>query len=125
MQESVSLADLASFPWLIASFPATHWRTISRVFLDAGMPPPEPAMEVSTVVFFASLVSQSDMLAIMPQSILGTPQGAGLVTLPITFPFPSEVIAIAYRENARLLPGAKIVVQRIKDICSELPGGTA
>lgn len=102
------------------AFPATHRRVISRAFLDAGIPPPEPAMEVSTVVFFAALVRDTDMLTVMPRIMLKEDGNAlDIVALPVEFSFPPEQIGLAYRENARLLPGAKIVMERIKTVCAE------
>lgn len=120
-RSKLSIADLKEFPWLMPAYPATHWRVISRVFLDAGVPPPEPAMEVSTIVFFANLVRETDMLTVLPRIMLKEGGSAlDIVALPVEFPFPAEQIGLAYRENARLLPGAKIVMERIKAACAEL-----
>ncbi len=119
-RESLSLEDLNVYPWLAATYPSTHWRILSRVFLDAGLPPPQPAMEVSTVVFFAPLIRETDLLTIMPRSILSeSPEGSGLVALPFDLPFPPEQIVLGYRENSYLLPGAKIVMQHLKAMCAE------
>ena len=119
-REKLSLDDLRAFPWLAATYPSTHWRILNRVFLDAGVPPPEAAMEVSTVVFFAPLIRETDMLTIMPRSMLSeSPEGAGLVALPFELPFPAEQIVLGYRENSYLLPGAKIVMQQLKAVCAD------
>jgi DNA-binding transcriptional LysR family regulator len=119
-RQSLTLEDLSAYPWLAATYPSTHWRILSRVFLDAGVPPPQPAMEVSTVVFFAPLIRETDLLTIMPRSILSeSPEGSGLVALPFELPFPPEQIVLGYRENSYLLPGAKIVMQHLKAVCAE------
>lgn len=119
-RDRLILDDLRAFPWLAATYPSTHWRILSRVFLDAGVPPPQPAMEVSTVVFFAPLIRETDMLTIMPRSMLSeSPEGAGLVALPFELPFPAEQIVLGYRENSHLLPGARVVLQRIKAVCAD------
>jgi LysR family transcriptional regulator of gallate degradation len=119
-RDKLTLDDLGAYPWLAATYPSTHWRILNRVFLDAGVPPPEAAMEVSTVVFFAPLIRETDMLTIMPRSMLSeSPEGAGLVALPFELPFPAEQIVLAYRENSYLLPGAKIVMQHLKAVCAD------
>ncbi|HEX3364190.1 LysR family transcriptional regulator [Phenylobacterium sp.] len=121
-RDKLALHDLAAFPWLAATYPTTHWRILNRVFLDAGVPPPQAAMEVSTVVFFAPLIRETDMLTIMPQSMLSeSPEGAGLVVLPFDLPFPAEQIVLGYRENSYLLPGAKIVMRHIQEVCADQP----
>ena len=121
-RDKLTLDDLGAFPWLAATYPSTHWRILSRVFMDAGVPPPEPAMEVSTVVFFAPLIRETDMLTIMPRSMLSeTTESVGLVALPFELPFPTEQIVLAYRENSYLLPGAKIVMHCIKAVCADKP----
>lgn len=115
----LGLPDLLEHPWLFASYPPTHRRIIHRVFLDAGLPPPAPAMEVSTIVFFAPLIAETDMLTVMPSTMLDSGSAAGVVALPVDFPFPPEQIGLAYRENARLLPGAKVVMEQIRAACAE------
>jgi DNA-binding transcriptional LysR family regulator len=119
---TLSLHDLVEYPWLLPLYPATHRRIINRVFLDAGIPPPSPAMEVSTVVFFESLIRETDMLTIMPSTLLTAGvHDSDLVALPVDFPFPQEQIGLGYRENSPLLPGARIVMQAVRDVCAELP----
>ena len=121
-KDQLTLDDLRACPWLAATYPSTHRRVLNRVFLDAGVPPPQPVMEVSTVVFFAPLIRETDMLTIMPRSMLSeNPEGTGLIALPFALPFPAEQIVLGYRENSYLLPGAKIVMQHIKAVCADDP----
>lgn len=116
----LTLPDLLEHPWLLAAYPQTHRRIINRVFLDAGFPPPDAAMEVSTVVSFASLICETDMLAVMPSAMVTEgPHASQLVALDIDIAFPPEQIGLGYRENARLLPGARVVMERIRAVCAE------
>jgi DNA-binding transcriptional LysR family regulator len=119
-REALSLADLLEYPWLIPSYPPTHRRVISRVFLDAGLPPPPPAMEVSTVISFAALIVETDMVTVMPSAMLSEgPHASELAALAVDFPFPPEQIGLGYRENSRLLPGAKLVMDHIRAVCAD------
>lgn len=119
---SLTLNDLTEYPWLFPSYPPTHRRVISQVFLDAGLPPPSPAMEVSTVVSFAELICETDMLTVTPSAMLTEGPHAGqLAALPVEFPFPPEQIGLGYRENSRLLPGARVVMDYIRTLCAPPP----
>jgi DNA-binding transcriptional LysR family regulator len=121
-RETLSLQDLAEYPWLLPTYPPSHRRTVNRVFMDAGIPPPSPAMEVSTVVLFESLIRETDMLTIMPSTLLtaGGPH-PDILALPVHFPFPKEQIGLGYRENSPLLPGAQVVMQSVRNVCADLP----
>lgn len=116
-QRKLGLQDLVEYPWLLPVYPPSHRRVINQVFLDAGIPPPTPAMEISTVVFFESLIRETDMITVMPSTVLRG-RDANPVALPITFPFQPEWIGLGYRDTSSQLPGAKIVMQTIRDICA-------
>lgn len=99
-RETLSLADLLEYPWLVPSYPPTHRRVISQVFLDAGLPPPPAAMEVSTVISFAALIVETDMLTVMPSAMLSEgPHASQLAALAVDFP-PPEQIGLGYREQS-------------------------
>lgn len=117
-RKGLSLRDLATVPWLIPDYPASHREIVNRAFLDAGVPPPVSAIEVSTVVFFDSLIRQTDLVTIVPAALLDTPErGARLVALDIDFQFPPEEVGMAYRENSTLLPGARVVIDLTRARC--------
>ena len=121
-RQALSLRELAAFPWLIPDYPANHRAIVHRAFIDAGVPPPASVIEVSTVVFFDSLIRQTDLVTIVPAALLGTPdRGTPLVALDIDFQFPAEEVGMAYRENSTLLPGARVVIDLTRARCAELP----
>ena len=119
---ALSLGDLANFPWAIPDYPSSHRRIVNQVFLDAGLPPPVSVIDVSTVVFFASLIRQTDLVTIAPAALINTlERGERLVALDIDFRFPEETVGIAYRENTTLLPGARVVIDLARDHCARMP----
>ena len=118
----LSLRDLADFPWLIPDYPPMHRAIVNRAFLDAGVPPPVSAIDVSTVIFFDSLIRQTDLVTVAPATLLsGSDRGAQLVALRTNFQFPSEEVGMAYRENSTLLPGARAVIDLVRARCAALP----
>lgn len=120
-RSGLSLRELATFPWAIPDYPASHREIVSRVFLRAGVSPPATAVDISTVVFFQSLIQQTDLVTIAPAALLNTFEGGGrLVALDIDFRFPLEEVGIAYRENTTLLPGARVVIDLARENCGRL-----
>ena len=120
----VTLADLAAFPWLIPDYPPSHREIINRAFLDAGLPPPQSAIDVSTVIFFDSVVQHSDLVTVVPSTLLSA-RSSALAALDVDLAFPLEHVGLAYRENSSLLPGARAVMAMIREECASLPGFVA
>jgi DNA-binding transcriptional LysR family regulator len=121
-QPQVSLRDLAEFPWLIPDYPASHRAIIQRAYLDAGLPPPLAAIDVSTIVFFESLIAQSDLVSVAPSTLLSARAGVDLTALQTDFVFPPEQVGMAFREHSTLLPGARAVIDVFREHCATLPG---
>ena len=120
-RDVLSLEDLADYPWLIPDYPPGHRAIVNSVFLDAGMPPPVSAIDVSTVVFFDALIRQTDLITVAPATLLSARDtSTGLVTLKTAFRFPEEKVGMAYRENSTLLPGAKVIIDLVRTRCAEL-----
>ena len=111
----VSLTELAQYPWLIPDYPASHKASVHRVYLDAGLPPPEAGISVSTAVLFGRLISQSDLVSVIPSTLLSGDEALDLATLTTEFSFPPEQIGLAYRDRSTLLPGARAIMQLIRD----------
>jgi DNA-binding transcriptional LysR family regulator len=120
-RERLSLRELAEFPWMIPDYPPTHRAIINRAFIDAGVPPPTSAIEVSTVIFFEALVRQTDLITVAPAPLLGSRErGSELVALKTDFQFPLEEVGMAYRENSTLLPGARVVIDLVRGRCVKI-----
>lgn len=117
----LSLADLSGYPWLIPDYPPSHREIINRAFLDAGMPPPQSAIDVSTVILFDTVVQNTDLITVVPSTLLST-RKSSLVGLAVDFSFPPEQVGLAYRQHSSLLPGARAVMQLVRDACAGLPG---
>ena len=124
-QPRSSLKDLTDFRWLIPDFPASHRAIVHRAFIDAGLPPPTEVIEVSTIIFFDSLVSQSDFVTVAPATLLSARSGSSLVALDTDFVFPPEEVGLAYRQNSTLLPGARAVMDLVRDQCAGMSGAVA
>jgi DNA-binding transcriptional LysR family regulator len=119
-RETLTLADLAEFPWLIPEFPPSHRAIVNRVFLNAGVTPPTGTIEVSTVILFDAVIRQTDLVTIVPSTLLSA-RSTDLVALETDFDFALEQVGLAYRQNSTLLPGARAVIDLVHEECSALP----
>ncbi len=119
----VSLKDLSGYPWLIPEYPPSHREIVQRAFIDAGLPAPLASVEVSTVIFFTKLIQESDLITVVPATLLNA-RGTdlGLVELDTDLDFPPESVGLAFRDNSTILPGARAVTSLIRDVFSRLPG---
>lgn len=117
-RSQLSLEALSQHPWLIPDFPASHKECVHRAYLDAGLPPPITAISVSTAVLFEQLVSRSDLISVVPSTLLNARVDSGLTALSTDFSFPSEQVGLAFRDRSVLLPGARVVMGLIRDACA-------
>lgn len=119
----LSLQDLAKYPWLFPDYPPSHREIVHRAFIDAGVPPPTAALDVSTVIFFDALIRETDLVTVAPATLLNArAPSAGLVALDTDFVFPTEQVGLAFREHSTLLPGARVVMTLIRQLCAGLSG---
>lgn len=120
-QHGVSLEELGRYPWLIPDYPPNHRAVVNQAFLDAGVPPPVSTLDVSTVIFFDRLIRETDLVTVAPATLLSArTSGPQLVALDIAFRFPPEEVGMAYRENSTLLPGARVLIDLIRERCAAL-----
>jgi DNA-binding transcriptional LysR family regulator len=122
-RKNITVKELAEYPWMMPQFPQAHRLIINQTFMDAGVPPPVPAINVSTAIFFDALIRQTDMVTVVPSTLLSNSEKAlGLEALRTNFPFPDEAVGISYRQNSTLLPGARTVIELMRECCAESPG---
>lgn len=119
-RRGLSLAELVGYPWLFAQYPASHHKIINAAFINAGIPAPSGAIEVSTIIFFNEIVSHSDLLTVVPSTMLAD-EKLGLVPLDIEFSFPAENVGLAFRENSALLPGAHALMELARRHSKDVP----
>jgi DNA-binding transcriptional LysR family regulator len=63
------------------------------------------------------------MVTVVPSTLLSNGENTlGLEALRTNFRFPEEAVGIAYRQNSTLLPGARTVIELMRECCAESPG---
>jgi DNA-binding transcriptional LysR family regulator len=110
------LQDLVDAQWMLPGPNVAARRNVEGRLAAAGLPPPRVAIEVSTTASqLGGLLVHSDLVALMSESMLASPAGAGLAVLPIpNARLPREIGAIT-RRDAKLPP----LAQRFLEILRE------
>lgn len=70
-----TLGEMAAYPWVLSHRPDAFRNYVEGVFVGGGLPPPQPAFEVNSVVAMKLAVGASDALTFIPQPALGDGEG--------------------------------------------------
>lgn len=118
---AVTLATLAQYPWVVQSQPTPLREIYSQIFREAQVAAPLSLVETASTMLTVSLLQQTDMIALMPLSLVEYYRSLGvLARLPVPLsgrltpfglisrksraPSPSmQVVGAALREQAQCL----------------------
>ena len=75
LADAGSLADLAGAEWLYGEVARPLQSVIDQSFTASGIDPPVPAVTTTSLVFAASFLAQSNLLAVLPRSIVARAAG--------------------------------------------------
>ncbi len=95
----VSLADLAPYPWVVASNIAEVIPGWARAFTDEGLDPPQAAIASDSYLFIKSVLGEGDFIAVLPRDIIGAADAGLLAVLKID--------GIAWRRRVRAVTRAR------------------
>lgn len=114
---ALSLADLSQHNWVVYP-PGTPMRTVlEREFSEAGLEFPRYPLETSSTFTMLSLLQEdSDLVAVMPNSIACSCEGFGLLRrLPLELQSRNEPYAIIHRRGASLSPLTRLLLEHLRD----------
>lgn len=110
------LQDLAGAEWMLPGPGVAGRRNVEGRLAEAGLPAPRIAVEVSNMAGQLSrLLVQSDLVAIMSESMLAGPAGDGLTALPMADARFTRAIGAVTRKEGALPP----LAQRFMEILEE------
>ena len=119
MKRRLRLADLAGAAWMLPGPQVGARRSVEARLAAAGLPPPRVVIEVgNTAAQLTGLLLGSDLIALMSESLLSSPNNRGVVALPLADARLRRQIGVLTRRDARLPPLAERFIQ----ILRELPG---
>ena len=101
----IELADLQPFSWILAGPHSNSYRTVAAILARHDLPPPQVMVETeyaSEAVL--ALVQSTDLLALMPRSLLQATDQNGLHLLPLLELRIERAVVLAWREGATWSP---------------------
>lgn len=111
------LRDLAGVQWLLPGPQVAARRSVEGRLADAGLPPPQIAVEVNnTSGQLSALLGQSDLVSMMSASMLASPAGQGLVALPMADARFERRIGVLVRRDATPSPLAQRFIEVLQDL---------
>jgi len=114
-KQHVTLADLAQERWAVMDSSAIPVQRLRQSFLDAGLPPPEIAVESNALPLRLELPASSDLLGYAGKPVVRHAAArSGLVEFRVkglTYAYRAGVI---YRKDAYLSPAAKRFIEILK-----------
>jgi DNA-binding transcriptional LysR family regulator len=119
-KKDIGLADLVPERWAVASLNAPSPPRLRQAFLDAGLPPPEIAMESNSLPLRHQIVAFSDLLGFAPRSSVSeTALRSRLIVLHVRDFTHIRRIGAMYRKDAYLSPAARRFVDILKAAARE------
>jgi DNA-binding transcriptional LysR family regulator len=113
------LADLAGAAWMLPGPQVAARRSVEARLAATGLPPPRVVVEVgNTAAQLTGLLIGSDLIALMSESLLSSPNNRGVAALPLADARFRRQIGVMTRRDARLPP----LTERFIEILRELPG---
>jgi DNA-binding transcriptional LysR family regulator len=120
-KQQVTLADLARERWAVNASSAVPVQRLRQSFLDAGLPPPEIAVETNALPLRLELLASSDLVGVTAKSLVREAAArSGLVQIPIKGWTYTRRAGVMYRKDAYLSPAAKRFIEILKATAKEI-----
>lgn len=113
--DNVALDGLSGWPWILHPLTSPMRGVFEEALADAGIPSPANTIETTSTQSILQLLLASDMLAILPRSVLRRPLASGqYITLPITVGKPLDYYGIITRKHEPLSPAAAELIDELR-----------
>lgn len=119
-RQKLTAKDLLDHPWILAKHQELERLALNQMFIDAGLAPPQVALETTSAVLMKTLVIQSDFLTFLPRELVYWEERSGLLA-------PLELAAQSWRRNvgvtvrtrAGLNPAADLLIKTLQSVGRE------
>ncbi|MCW5683356.1 MAG: LysR family transcriptional regulator [Pseudolabrys sp.] len=96
----VTFRDLATYPWILPQEGAPIRAIIDREFAAAGLAPPVPAVESTSIRLNHALTADTDLIGVMTaDAALAYAKAGDLVRLPVAIGAPLPAVGIMLRKG--------------------------
>jgi DNA-binding transcriptional LysR family regulator len=119
--QSLTLADVIDASWIVPPAQSVLRHRFELMFQRQSLAPPCNVVESAELLFVTSLLSQSDMLAVLAAEVAHYYAVHGLLSiLPLDMPLRMDDFGIITRTKRLLSPATTQVVRALKQVASEL-----
>jgi DNA-binding transcriptional LysR family regulator len=119
-RQPLTAKDLLDQHWILATKQELERLALDQVFAEAGLPPPQDAIESTSAVLMKTLVMQSDFLTFLPRELVYWEERAGLLA-PLNLAGHSwhRIVGVTMRARAGLNPAAQVLIKTLQDVGKE------
>ncbi|WP_240566977.1 LysR family transcriptional regulator [Halomonas flagellata] len=111
----VGLAELSRWPWILHPLSSPMRRVFEEALAEAGIASPADTIETTSTQTTLQLLLSSDMLAVLPRSVLKRPLASGqYVTLPLIIGKPLDYYGIITRKHQPLSAATAELVSELR-----------
>jgi DNA-binding transcriptional LysR family regulator len=120
-RRQVTLVDLAQERWVLASLSQGTSRLLSQAFANLGLPPPNVAVESTSLLARFRLVAASDLITFGSRSAAQhVARDLAIVALRIKVLPGTRYTCVTYREDAYLPPAAFRFIEILKKMVDDM-----
>ncbi|AMV47130.1 LysR family transcriptional regulator [Paraburkholderia caribensis] len=120
---SLTLADVVDASWVVPPAQSVLRHRFELMFQRQSLAPPSNVVESAELLFVTSLLSQSDMLAVLAAEVAHYYAAHGLLSiLPLDMPLRMDDFGIITRTGQLLSPASTQVVRALKQVAGDLYG---
>ncbi|MBN3755977.1 LysR family transcriptional regulator [Paraburkholderia sp. Tr-20389] len=124
--QSLTLADVVDASWVVPPAQSVLRHRFELMFQRQSLAPPSNVVESAELLFVTSLLSQSDMLAVLAAEVAHYYAAHGLLSiLPLDMPLRMDDFGIITRTGQLLSPASTQVVRALKEVAGTLYGALA
>ncbi|HWT38486.1 MAG TPA: LysR family transcriptional regulator [Paraburkholderia sp.] len=124
--QSLTLADVVDASWVVPPAQSVLRHRFELMFQRQSLAPPSNVVESAELLFVTSLLSQSDMLAVLAAEVVHYYAAHGLLSiLPLDMPLRMDDFGIITRTGQLLSPASTQVVRALKEVAGTLYGALA
>ena len=121
--QSLTLADVVDASWVVPPAQSVLRHRFELMFQRQSLAPPSNVVESAELLFVTSLLSQSDMLAVLAAEVAHYYAAHGLLSiLPLDMPLRMDDFGIITRTGQLLSPASTQVVRALTQVAGELYG---
>jgi LysR family transcriptional regulator of gallate degradation len=120
-KKNLSLADLDSYSWVLPARNTPTRDIFDQVIQNHSLPPPQHAVETSSLSTVRGLLLESDRLALLSEHQIYYDKKYGLLSaLPIELKNTYRPIGVTLRAQTQLSPAAQLFLNSLRQVAKQL-----